>query len=359
MKILFIIPELHKGGAQSVLLELVKYFHNNSHDNHILYFRDEDEVNPLFSNYATISHAPESFYWKEVTSEIARIKPDIINTHVAMGKQKLFYYLWKTQIPVYITIHSHSNLAGLSLLQKLKISTIQLFSKKIIFVAEYSKEFFKKNIFIHNKNATVICNGVDAPIQGLKLPAFEKDCIHIISVANLRKLKGYQYSLPAIKELVDEFPNLRYHILGETLPTNPTEDSGPWIKKYIEDNNLKDFVILHGSIDNVSDYLAQSDIFLCSSERELLPMSILEAMNCKLPIIATDVGGIREIIGTENQYGILVESCQVSTIKAALTELLSSSSKREFYSKKSIERARDFAVTKMAEKYLSLFQESL
>lgn len=359
MKILFVIPELHKGGAQSVLLELVKYFHKNNHDNYILYYRDGDEVNPLFSDYATISYVPASPSWKEMSSKIINIKPDIINTHVAMGKQKLFYHIWKTKIPVYITIHSHSNLAELSFLQRLKISTIQLFSKKIIFVADYSKDFFKKHLFILNRNATVIFNGVDAPTVNSKRPSFEKNCIHIISVANLRKLKGYHYSLPAIKELVNEFPNIRYHILGDTLQTNPSEDSGPWVKKYITDNNLQAYVILHGSRDNVSDYLIQSDIFLCSSERELLPMSILEAMNCKLPIIATDVGGIREIIGTENQYGILVESSQVKGIKTALKELLNSETKREHYSKKSIARAKDFTVAQMATNYLSLFKESL
>lgn len=359
--IVYIIPELHWGGAQSVLLHLCIFFSQKGYSNRIIYFHKDDCINPLFNSYCdALIHCSQEHAFRDVIKTINEIKPDIINTHLPIGKYRLFFELWKTKIPVIATLHSHSNLANPSIKERFKIWLLQHFINKMVFVAEYSYDYFVKELFKSSRKCITIHNGVSIPeeIQECAYP-FEKQYTHIISVANYRYLKGYQYAIPAIKELVKEFPNIRYHILGTTLQSNPSEDSGPWIKQYIQDNNLQETVLLHGSQDDVFQYLIKADIFLTASERELLPMSILEAMNCGLPIVSTDVGGIKEIIGSDNEFGILVPPKSIDSIQLALKELLQNTQKQKELQQKSKARALDFSVNTMGMRYLELFEKEM
>lgn len=73
-----------------------------------------------------------------------------------------------------------------------------------------------------------------------------------------------------------------------------------------------------GFVVNVEDYLANSDVFLLSSDYEALPLAVLEAMAAGLPIVATDVGGVRDIV-TDN--GILIPAGDTSAMVQAMEEL--------------------------------------
>jgi glycosyltransferase involved in cell wall biosynthesis len=75
-----------------------------------------------------------------------------------------------------------------------------------------------------------------------------------------------------------------------------------------------------GNRDDVASLLATSDVFVLASRSEMLPISILEAMRAGLPVIASDVGGVREAIA-HNENGFLVPSGSVSALAQALTDL--------------------------------------
>ena len=94
-----------------------------------------------------------------------------------------------------------------------------------------------------------------------------------------------------------------------------------------EENNLKALanelgisgkVDYAGYVANVEDYLAGADVFLLSSQYEAQPLSILEAMAAGLPVISTDVGGVRDIV-TDN--GILVPSNDAEAMAQAMERL--------------------------------------
>lgn len=356
-KILFIIPELHRGGAQSVLLEIMRFTHSQSCENYIIHFAKDDLITEEFEELANkIYYIEETLKWEKVRAKISEIQPDIINSHLPIGRFSLFHTIWKMKIPHILTVHSHSNLESPSIISKIKISLLQIFTTKIVFVADYSRRFFQRNFLIFPHNSTTIYNGV--PSLANTPYSSNNSLINIVTVANLRKLKGYQYALPAIKNLVKKGYQLHYHILGASLPTNPTEDSGPWVTKFIKEHNLEANVTLHGSVTNVSDYLKDSDIFLLPSERELMPMSILEAMSVGLPIIASDVGGVKEIIGSNNEHGILIKSMNIKAIEEALESMLNSKDIIKLYSQKAYERSNQFSSNLMGKTYFELFQKT-
>lgn len=357
-KILYIIPELHRGGAQTVLIEIMHFMKSHGCQNYVIYFSKNDTIAPEFEEYSDgLFQVEETLKWEKVKDKILELQPNIINTHLPIGRFSLFHTIWKLKIPNILTVHSHSNLEKYSVITRLKISLLQLYTKKMVFVANYSKRFFQRNFLLFPHNCKTIYNGVKLHEKSNETNYYKT--LNIVTVANLRTLKGYQYSLPAIRNLINKGYQIHYHILGATLPTNPNEDSGPWVKKFIKENNLEDHVTLHGSVKNVIDYLQTFNIFLLPSERELMPMSILEAMSVGLPVIASDVGGVAEIIGHKNDYGILTEPMNILSIEKALEAILSNKEAINTYSEKAYCRSKLFSSSNMGRTYLKLFKRYL
>lgn len=85
-----------------------------------------------------------------------------------------------------------------------------------------------------------------------------------------------------------------------------------------DDLQIADRIDYAGYVPNVEDYLANADVFLLSSHYEAQPLSILEAMAAGLPIISTDVGGVRDIV-TDN--GILVPPGDTDAMAQAMVQL--------------------------------------
>jgi len=96
----------------------------------------------------------------------------------------------------------------------------------------------------------------------------------------------------------------------------------------VKDLNLRDRVIFLGKQDKVSDYLAIFDIFALSSIFEGIPLVILEAMYMQVPVVATDTGGVSEVI-VNDQNGILVEVNNADSISGAIIELLNDKTRRK------------------------------
>ncbi len=126
------------------------------------------------------------------------------------------------------------------------------------------------------------------------------DIIVFISVANLVPYKDYFTILKALNEIKRQNLGFYFIIVGE----GPNRKK---IESMIMEYNLKDDILMTGSISNVNDYLKVADIMIHSSMGEGCSNAILEGMKHGLPVIATDVGGTPEILDQRNallfEYG--------------------------------------------------------
>ena len=117
---------------------------------------------------------------------------------------------------------------------------------------------------------------------------------------------------------------------------------------------MKDCVSLLGYDTNPYKYLAKCDLFVCSSQTEGFSTAATEAFIVGIPVCTTDVSGMRELLGENNEYGLITENNELALYDGIKTlidnqELLAS------YSKKAIERSACFsayATTKNVEKVL-------
>lgn len=125
----------------------------------------------------------------------------------------------------------------------------------------------------------------------------KRDNAILISVGELTKLKNHMVIIEAFKELKDL--KISYLICG----SGPKEME---LKKRVEELNLTDRVHFAGYVTNVPELLMQSDCFVLPSRREGLPVAMMEAMAVGLPVIATKIRGITDLI-EHTKGGYLVD----------------------------------------------------
>ncbi|HEY4484375.1 MAG TPA: glycosyltransferase family 4 protein [Candidatus Paceibacterota bacterium] len=182
----------------------------------------------------------------------------------------------------------------------------------------------------------LVYNGIDAyktnflsPTEA-KLKLFEKIAKYsgkifqtknvIGTIANFYPAKGLENLIKAAREFKDDKDTV-FILVGDGVQRENLE----WqIKNY----GLENKVFLIGYLPKAFQYLTAFDIFVLPSVKEGFPWSILEAMNAKLPIIATRVGAVSEII-EDNKNGMLVEPAKPEQIAAKLRKLINDNRLRQ------------------------------
>ena len=366
IKILFIIPELSRGGAQNVLLNIIKILPQHDYDISLLYFGIQDSMVVNFKAMGVtifiFDNTNIKMNFLKFRAMLKSINPDIIHTHLPPGYFIIFLYIRLAGFKrIFATYHcGHFTLRGL---RRFSEFLIQFLIAKYIHVCRYSAQCHSRYFYILPSKYKIIYNGIPLPNSATKESVRARKSLfnkgfHIISVANLRAKKGFEYSLPALYELIKKYNDIYFHLVGGMLLEFSNDPTPQYIQEFIKNNNLSERIIVHGMVKDVQPLLISSDVFLCASEVELLPLSILEAMALGLPVIATDVGGVKEIL-CENghQYGILIQPGKKDAIITACESLYLSPRKRKDYSEKSIQRSEVFSSEKTLIKYQQLYED--
>ena len=165
------------------------------------------------------------------------------------------------------------------------------------------------------------------------------ESLKLISVGRLAPQKGYDRLLPIIKRLYDNGHNISLTILGEGSERNKLEE-------YIAKNNLENIVSLPGFTPNPYSIIKEHDLFVCSSRAEGYSTAVTEALILGLPVITTDCSGMRELLGENNEYGVVVQNDEESLYNG-IKKFLENKSYLEFYTTKAIERGKIYSLTSL------------
>lgn len=160
--------------------------------------------------------------------------------------------------------------------------------------------------------------------------------------------KGQGSIIEAARTLQATRPELHFMLVGEG------RDEGRFRREAAGLSNIE-FV---GFVDNVEDYLATFDVFLYPSLREGLGSSLLDAMCFGLPIVASDVGGIPEIV-EHNVNGLLVRPGSAEDIVVALERLVTDAHLRAKMSRENLEKALQYSAARMASSYEAIYERIL
>jgi glycosyltransferase involved in cell wall biosynthesis len=134
------------------------------------------------------------------------------------------------------------------------------------------------------------------------------------NIAALVPHKGQRYLIEAAALVVREAPDVRFVILGEG-------ELREHLERLVHEHHLEKHVLLPGFRTDVLGCLKAFDVFVMSSVTEGLGTSLLDAMACSRPIVATKVGGIPEVVA-DGQTGLLVEPRHADQLAEGITSLL-------------------------------------
>ncbi|MEY8349324.1 glycosyltransferase [Bacillus cereus] len=221
----------------------------------------------------------------------------------------------------YTTIH---NSAGYS---KFLENLLGRWTKGYIAISKQVRDYMHEKLLISEDKIHLVFNGIDVDkyknIQinkeeyRLKL-GLKSDDVVITTIGRVTEQKGHIFLVKAIKKVKEYYPNVRVLIVG-----NKGLDKVLYkkITDYVELEKLQENVSFLGNREDVPEIMKMSDVFVFPSLYEGFALVSLEAMASSIPIIATDVGSIREII-MPNKNGIIIPSKDVKSIEDNILYML-------------------------------------
>jgi len=180
---------------------------------------------------------------------------------------------------------------------------------------------------------------------------FDNDSIILGSIGRIDEpMKGIRVLLDAIKILYKGGTRFYAVIVGEGYSRKELE-------KYAEDVGLSNIVRFLGFWDNLQEIFDMIDIFVLPSFSEGFPLVNLEAMQNGIPVVATDVGGVREAI-TDGVNGLVVPPRDPVKLATALKNVIQDNVMRERMGESARETARErFSLQLMLDKIFSVYDE--
>jgi len=172
------------------------------------------------------------------------------------------------------------------------------------------------------------------------------------STGRLEPVKNYDMLLRAFARIRPEFPQLRCLLIGDGSRRRHLE-------QLASELGIAEAVIFLGKVNNPYDILPVLDVFVLTSFSEGMSNTILESMACAKPVVATDVGGNREMV-MDGRNGILVESGNVPQLAEALAVLLRDEGKIALYgsnSRKIVEE--NYSISSMVSAYEAVYADIL
>jgi glycosyltransferase involved in cell wall biosynthesis len=213
----------------------------------------------------------------------------------------------------------------------------------------------RRTVGVPDHAVRVVPNGIEMPRGRRELLRRElglgDEELLIVAIGNLYPVKGHAVLVRALGELEQQggTPPWRLAIAGRG------EEEAP-LRSLADDAGIAPRVHLLGFRSDAPDILAAGDIFVMPSLSEGLPLALVEAMATGLPIVASDVGGIPEVVARDAE-AVLVPSASPNALAAAIRSLLVDPVRRAALGAAAQRRAhRDFSVDTMGNAYEALYR---
>lgn len=352
-KVLFLIPTLGHGGAEKVLVNLVNNIDKNKYKVTVMVLFNEG-VNKQFLN--------DDVEYKYVFKKIIRGNVQLFKL---FSPQALYKRFIKDRYDIVVSylegvatriasgcpyentkliswIHcrmSDEKTASIGFRNFDEAKLCYSRYDNTVCVSNLVKDYFTET-FSFNKPIEVLYNTIESEeVKKLSLEAvddivFFDKCFNIISVGKVSKVKGFERLAGIHKRLLDEGIKNRVYILG----VGEEQES---IEHYLKENNLTDSFVFLGYRTNPYKYVKQADLYVCSSYSEGFSTSVTESLIVGTPVVTTFCSGMQELLGYNNEYGIVTENDE-NSLYEGVKKILTEKGLLENYAEQAKERGRKF-----------------
>ncbi len=300
-------------------------------------------------------------FWISIFFKLWKLKPDLVHFQglstgiIGIFSKKIL------KIPYIVWVRGSDFYLPHPLMKKFHKSVFDNASA-IIALTEYMKRKMKKTV---DKEINVIPNGVDLSkftVNKTKIDIRHElniplDKTILITVGRLYPVKGVEFLIKSINLLKETHDDFKLLIIGDGSERNNLE-------RLSEELNIKDYIEFRGRVPNeeIPLYLKASDIFVLPSLSEGFPNALLEAMASGLPVIATNIRGLDEII-EDGINGFLVNPKSPEEIANKLNHIIQDNSLSKSFSQNNKLKAKKYewemVIKRLNEIYEKILNEKI
>lgn len=355
-KILFMIPDLAGGGAEKVLVNLVNNMDREKFDITVKTLFDvgvnRDKLLPHIKREYCIkkqfrgnSKFFELFKPETLFKKFIKEHYDIIVSYLEGPTARIVSGCTDkdTKLVSWIHVEQHTKGALSSSFRSFK-EAYKCYDRfdNTICVSEFVKSDFT-NILNFKKPIEVLYNTNETDeiisLSKEKVTDYDfNDEITIIGIGTLKKTKGFDKLARIHKRLLDEGIKHNVIILGR----GPEEQA---LCSLIKELDIEDSFKLLGYNTNPYKYTKNSDLFVCASISEGFSTAATESLIVGTPVCTVDVSGMKEMLGENNEYGIVTENDE-DALYEGIKKMLTTEGLLEYYSEKALERGKKFSTEK-------------
>ncbi len=355
MKIMQIVPEFTLGGGEIMAEKLICSLKKSGNEviavsmyNYHSAITDRLESNGI---RVEMLNKKSGFDFKILIrfyKLLKKEKPDVIHNHLYSLKYVIFGAILN-KVPVKIhTVHNVAIKEVGWISRKLHKLFFKWFHVVPVGLTKLIQESIAKEYEIPLERVPFVLNGM--PVDDyIKKEDYEAVKI-VLHVGRFSEQKNHIGLINAFEIIHKKHPEIMLVLVG----AGELEEK---VKKIVKEKDLQDVVVFKGTLHSVKEEMHKADIFCLPSNYEGMPMTIIEAMASGLPIVATDVGGVPDMI-TDNEDGILCQNTSTA-IADALERLIESSKLRSKLGKNAIVTSKKYSSDIMAEKYFNLYMDCL
>lgn len=327
MKILYLITGLGGGGAEKVVADLADQMFQRGYQVKIAYLKGEVVVRPENREIELVYLGLESVknsksVYKKYKELLQKFQPDVVHAH--MVHANIFARISRIFFPVpKLICTAHSNNEG----GKGRMFAYRLthhLSDLTTNVSQSASRSFEALGAVPKNGITTVYNGINlnrfhSPEQTdhemrLSLGLLDSD-VMLLAVGRLHEAKDYPNLFNAIEILLKnnvEYKHLHLFVVGDG-------DLKLELEQLIIDKELKNQVHLLGRRNDIPQLMSAADIFILSSSFEGFGLVVAEAMACETYVVATDCGGVKEVMGG---FGTLVPKSDSKLLAEAIEHVL-------------------------------------
>jgi glycosyltransferase involved in cell wall biosynthesis len=365
MKILHIISSGGMYGAEAVILNISRSLNEGPHQSILGVFSNTAQPN-LQLHERALQEGIQS-HLISCNGQVDRSVPTRIRelvhqtganvVHAHGYKADVYAYLAMKRSPTPLVATSHGWIDN-DLAMRLYGALDRFVLKNYAAVVAVSEEVKQRLLTagVRKDRVHLIWNGIDLrPFIGPERPHQDqsgKNCALNVGLAGrLSPEKGIDLFLRAAANVLRELPLTQFLIAGDG-PDRAT------LEALIHELGIEKNAFLLGRNDDMPSFYASLDLLVSSSRQEGLPMALLEGMASGVPLVATAVGAVPNVVHN-NQTGILLPAEDVKALTAAIVKLLSEPASRKTYGTAARDLIRsEYSAERMMAEYLHLYHQA-
>lgn len=308
MKILYVITGLGLGGAEKVVVDLANQMYELGHHVKIVYLTGSIIVRPKYAQIElhglNLNRLKDLYRSSQAYRTIIKaFRPDIVHAHMVHANVFVRLNRIGLAIPKLICTAHNSNEGGRIRMMAYRFTNF-LSDLNTNVSREACESLINRGAF-NTRNLMTVYNGIDLNLYtDLKVDKalfirelnLKPNIPILLAVGRLNQQKDYPNLLSAVKLLKDHYKVSDFHTLiaGEG-------DLRTQIEEQIHELNLEHHVTLLGRRNDVAALMSFADLFVLPSAYEGFGLVVAEAMACKTYVVATDSGGVKEVMGETGQ----------------------------------------------------------